>query len=115
MLPPQSHPHYLLTQRSLNLLLSDVWAVAASPPDYYRTAMVNRTNAEKRLLQARSQASASERRLERERSRQYLQAEEIGFLLTALTETATSPAAEQADSQPGVLQQDEMHDADDGT
>jgi hypothetical protein len=39
--PLSQHPHYLLTQRSLAQLLSQVWAVAASPPDYYRAAAAN--------------------------------------------------------------------------
>jgi hypothetical protein len=105
-----AHPHYLLTQRSLDQLLSQVWAIAVSPPEYYRTAATNRANAEKRLLQARSQAYSLERRLERERSRQFLQAEQIGFLLSALIETAKSPAPQPAGKQPETIPQEDSHD-----
>jgi hypothetical protein len=98
--PSTPHPHYLLTQRSLNQLLSRVWTVTTSPPEYYRTAVANREDAQKRLFRAKSQGLALERRLERERSSQVLQAEEIGFLLRALIETATArPSAVQENSR----------------
>ncbi len=108
-----AHPHYLLTQRSLDQLLSQVWAVAASPPEYYRTAVANRANAQKRLLQAKSQAYNQERRLERERSRQFLQTEEIGFLLTALIETAQSARPQPADKLPETIPAEDSYDVND--
>jgi hypothetical protein len=82
-----SHPHYLLTQRSLNQLVPHIWAVVAPGPDYYRAAVANQVNAEKRRLQSRSQASRDERRLERQYSRQVFQAEQIAFVLAALLES----------------------------
>jgi hypothetical protein len=112
-LPPNSHPHYLLTQRSLAQLLSQIWTIAASPPDYYRSAVANRTNAEKRLLEAKSRAYTLERRLERERSRQFLQTEEISFLLTALIETARYPPSGPADKQPMPAQGGDAYEEND--
>jgi hypothetical protein len=103
--PSALHPHYLLTQRSLNQLLSQVWTVTVSPPDYCKAAMANRQDAERRLFRARSQALTLEKRLERERSSQVLQAEEIGFLLRALVETATD--------RPPAVQENSRHDPND--
>ena len=111
--PLTAHPHYLLTQRCLAQLLSQVWTVAAPPPDYYRTAATNLMNAEKRRVQARSQAYSQERRLERERSRQFLQTEQIGFLLSALMETAKNPSSEQPDKQPSAVQGGDAYDVND--
>jgi hypothetical protein len=94
------NPHYLLASRSLAQLLSQVWRVATVPPDYYRNAVSNLNDAKRRLSQARSQAFMLERRIERERSRSFLQTEEIGFLLSVLIETAEhAPAAIQEEPE----------------
>jgi hypothetical protein len=111
--PLSANTHYVLTQRSLAQLLSQIWTIAASPPEYYRTAATNLANAERRRVQARSQAYVLERRLERERSRQFLQTEEIGFLLSALIETAQFPPLEQADRQPSAAQGGDPYDVND--
>jgi len=84
---PHTHPHYLLTQRSLTRLLPHIWAIVAAAPDYYRSAIGNWINAEKRRYQSRRKAKSDERRLEKQLSRKLLQTEHISFLLTALLET----------------------------
>ena len=80
---PRTHPHYVLTQRSLAQLLGRIWAIAATAPDYYRSAMGNWINAEQRRYQSSRAAWSNERRLTRELA----QAEHISVLLAALLET----------------------------
>jgi hypothetical protein len=64
------HLHYLLARRSLAQLLSQVWAVAASPPDYYRDSTVRLIDWQKHQLERRAQAYDMEKALERQRSKQ---------------------------------------------
>jgi len=85
-----AHSDYLLTQRSLAQLRAHIWSIVAPAPDYYRRAVGNHIEAQKRRLQSTSQAWQEERRLEKERSRQLLQTEYISFLLPALLETPES-------------------------
>ena len=79
-------PDYLLTQRSLGQLQGHIWAVGAAARDYYRSAVANHINAQKRRFQSRIEAGNQERRL----PRPVLQTEQISFLLAALLETAGS-------------------------
>jgi hypothetical protein len=80
------HPDYLLTQRSLGQLRAHIWAVGAAAPDYYRSAVANHINAQKRRFELTVEARNQERRL----PRAVLQVEQISFLLGALLETARS-------------------------
>jgi len=89
----QEHPDYLLAQRSLAQLQAHIWAVGASPPDYYRSAVANQIDGHKRRFQSRIEAENQERRL----PRAILQTEQISFLLGALLETARS----STESSPG--------------
>ena len=76
-----------LTQKSLSQLLGQIWMVIAQRPEYYVCALENRNDALKRHFQLKRQARNNETRLEKTRSRQLLQTEHIGFLLSALLET----------------------------
>lgn len=87
------HPDYLLTQRSLGQLQPHIWGVGTAAPDYYRSAVANHIDAQKRRFQSRIEARNEERRL----PRAVLQAEQISFLLAALLETARS----SNESSPG--------------
>ncbi len=80
----RSHPDYILTQRSLSLLRPQIWAVVAPSPDYYRAAVANALDAQKRKLQMTAEARSQESRL----GNAVLQTEYISFLLGALMETA---------------------------
>jgi len=84
--PLKEHPDYLLTQRSPAQLQSHIWAIVAVRPDYYRDAVANHINAQKRRFELTVEARNQERRL----PRAVLQAEQISFLLGALLETARS-------------------------
>jgi len=96
----QNHPDYLLTQRSLSQLRSQIWAVGASAPEYYRTAVANALAAQKRRFQAMSEARSRESRL----SNAVLQTEYLSFLLGALLETAQEQISESADKQDTAAQ-----------
>ena len=96
------HPDYLLAQRSLEKLLGYVWMVAARPPDYYRSALQNRSEAQERRRQLIFRDLAQERRLRRKRSTQVHQTEYLSFLLTVLLE---SPRCLQAPLANGVADQ----------
>ncbi len=96
--PPEAkssneHPDYLLTQRSLAQLQPHIWAVATAAPGYYRSAVANHIDAQKRRFQSRIEAGNQERRL----PRAVLQAKQLSFLLAALLETARS----SNESSPG--------------
>lgn len=109
--PPSldGHPHYLLTERSLAQWLSHIGAIVAPPPEYYRSAVGNHIDAQRRQFQSRSQARREERRLQRERSGQVLQTEYISFLLAALLETPQSlqgPLSIRAQEETPLAQQD---------
>ena len=78
---------YELTKESLSQLLGLVWKVVPQRPDYYLEAIKNRIEALKLRIQSNRQARSYQQRLEKERSRQLLQTEHIGFLLVALLET----------------------------
>ncbi|MBN2182963.1 MAG: hypothetical protein JW715_13715 [Sedimentisphaerales bacterium] len=82
-----SHPDYVLTQRSLTQLLSRTWVIVAPAPDYFRDAVLSRGEIQKQRQKALSEARRKEIRLEREYSGQLLQSEYISFLLAALLET----------------------------
>jgi len=92
---PETHPDYLLAQRSLSQLRAQVWAVASPPPDYYRTAVANDVEAQKRKFQMMSEARRQESRL----GNAVLQTEYLSFLLGALLETAQQAFSEQTTSQ----------------
>jgi hypothetical protein len=85
--PSKDHPDYLLARRSLSLLHGPIWDTVGAPPEYYRAAVANHIDAQKRRVQSRAEASAAERRLEREYSRQIFQTEQIAFLMGALLES----------------------------
>ena len=91
--PLSVHPDYLLTQRSLKQWLGVVWFVVAHPPDYYRRALQNQTEAQRKRRQLISQGRAAGGRLRRDRSRQLYQTEYLSFLLAVLLE---SPSCLQA-------------------
>lgn len=80
---PHTHPHYVLTQRSLSWLLPHIWAIVAPAPDYYRSTLKNSIDAFKRRLQSRRKTRSNQRRLEKK----LRQTEHISFLLAALLET----------------------------
>ena len=80
----QTHPDYLLTQRSVSQLRPYIWAAVAPPPDYYGSAVRSHIDAQRQMLQSRAEARRQERRL----PMAVLQTEYISFLLTALLETA---------------------------
>ncbi len=94
--------HYQLTQKSLSQLLGQIWMVVPQRPDYYRSALENLTRALKRRLQSMREARSNERRLTKERSRQFLQTEHISFLLVALLET---PRCLDESASAGVQEQ----------
>jgi hypothetical protein len=79
---------YLLAQRCLAQVQGLIQAAGPRPPDYYRRAVADHIEVQKRRLQSLRQASAEERRLEKRYSRQVLQTEQIAFLLAALLESA---------------------------
>jgi hypothetical protein len=81
------HPDYVLTEKSLAQLWVPVWKTVVSAPDYYRSAVANEINAQKRRVQERSEARTQERRLDGAYSRQLPQTEWITFLFAALLET----------------------------
>ncbi|MEN6428416.1 MAG: hypothetical protein ABFE13_23975 [Phycisphaerales bacterium] len=91
---PETHPDYLLAQRSLSQLRAQIWAVAIPPPDYYHTAVANDLEAQKRKLQMMSEARRQESRL----SNAVLQTEYLSFLLGALLETAQQAFSGQTNS-----------------
>jgi len=74
---------YQLTKKSLSQLIGQIWMVVSQRPDYYRSALKNRSNSVKRRLKSISMAQSDQQNLERERSRQLLQTEHISFLLAA--------------------------------
>jgi len=107
--PPQTHPHYLLTQRSLEQWLTHIQAMAVVSPDYYRDALRRRTEAERRRRQLLSLAWKAEKYLEREHAGQFLQTEYLSFLLTALVETAQYASSKQPGEHDGPVQGRDPH------
>ena len=99
---PNAERDYQLTKESLSQLLGLVWKVVPQRPDYYLEAMENQTKALKQRLQSRREARGNQRRLEKERSRQLLQVEHIGFLLAALLETPLCP-----EESPSIITQEQ--------
>jgi len=84
---PNAERDYKLTKESLSQLLGQIWIVVPQRPDYYLSALENRTKALKQRLQSKLQARSEQHRLEKECSRQLLQIEHIGFLLASLLES----------------------------
>jgi len=87
MMSSNTNRDYELTKKSLAQLIGQIWATVASPPDYYRNALANRTKALERSFHSKRQARLDQRRLEKIRSRQLLQTEHVSFLFAALLET----------------------------
>jgi len=87
---PGSNPRrdYRLTQKSLAQLDTHIWAIVATAPDYYRSAMENRIKALEHVYHLKREARTKQQRMEKGHSRQLAQSEHIGFLLGALLETA---------------------------
>jgi hypothetical protein len=79
---------YQLTKKSLSQLLGQIWIVVSERPDYYISALKNRSRTIQESFQSRRQAWNNESNLEKGRSRQVLQTEHIGFLLSALLDMA---------------------------
>lgn len=105
----EAERHYQLTKESLSQLLAQIWMVVPQRPDYYLSALENRSNALKRRLQLKRQARSDQQRLEKERSRQLLQTEHISFLLAALLEAPGSvdgSASARAQEQTPLEQKD---------
>jgi hypothetical protein len=84
---PNAKRDFELMKQSFSQLLGLVWMIVPQRPDYYLTAIENQTKALKHRVEVKQQAQSDQQRLEKERSRQVLQAEHIGFLLAALLET----------------------------
>lgn len=97
---PKAERSYDLTKESMSQLLGLVWVVVPQRPDYYLKAMENQIRATKQRVQMKRQAQSDQQRLEKERSRQLLQAEHISFLLAALLETPQRP-----EEDPSVVTQ----------
>ncbi len=97
----------LLAQRSLAQLLGQVWSVGSSPPDYYRAALRNRLDTQRRAVLSQAGAAQAERALERRYARQLAQTEQISFLLAALLETARLVPSEQPDREDEASQGDD--------
>jgi hypothetical protein len=83
----QTDPHYLLMQRSFGQLRSYIWTAIGPAPDYYRRAVDNEINTQKRRLELRAEALNRERGM----PRAVLQTEYLSFLLAALLETMEIP------------------------
>lgn len=83
----REHSDYLLTQRSLDQLRGQLWSLLGGFPDYYREAVDKEIAAQKRRLQAQTDARAQENRL----GVAFWQTEYLSFLLAALLETAETP------------------------
>lgn len=81
---------YQLTKESLSQLLGLVWMVVPQRPDYYLSALENRSKALAQRVQSRRTAQGKQQRLEIERSRQLPQTEHISFLFSALLEIPQS-------------------------
>jgi hypothetical protein len=101
--------HFELTQRSLAQLQAYIWPIVLSAPHYYRNALENRSRVLQRSLRSKDIAWRRERRLEEQGSGQLLQVEHIGFLFTALLETAWgvggAPSARAKKHSPSVQQE----------
>lgn len=98
--PLQTHPHYLLTQKSLSQWLVHIQIIAIVPPDYYLQAIRDRNEAERRRRQLLAQAWADENRLERQYHGQLLQTEYLSFLFAALLETASQEPVPTQGGEP---------------
>ena len=98
--PLQTHPHYLLTQKSLDQWLIHIQIIAIVPPDHYLQAIRERNEAQRRHRQSLSQAWADEKRLESEYQGQLLQTEYLSFLFAALLDTASQDAAPTQGGDP---------------
>ena len=79
-----THPDYLLTERSLDQLRGQIWSLIPAPPDYYRNAVSKDMAAQKQRAQSQANARAQEARL----GVAVWQTEYLSFLVTALLETA---------------------------
>jgi hypothetical protein len=79
-----THPDYLLTERSLDQLRGQIWSLIPAPPNYYRNAVSKDMAAQKQRAQSQANARAQEARL----GVADWQTEYLSFLVTALLETA---------------------------
>ena len=101
----KTRPDHLLTQRSLEQLRGQLWAIVAPPPDFYRDAVAKEVAAQKWRLQEEADAREQERRL----GLSLWQTEYLSFLLGALLETAgcleetPSGRPEEAGFEQGVV------------
>lgn len=82
--PPNEHPDYLLTWRSLDQLRGQLWSLAPAPPDYYREAAANTVAEGRQRVQTTLAARNQEQRL----GVAVWQTEYLSFLVMALLETA---------------------------
>lgn len=87
ILSVNTHPDYLLTQRSLDQLRGQTWSLIAASPDYYRGAVAKDVAARKQRVQLQSETHAQEARL----GVAVWQTEYVSFLLAALLETSEIP------------------------
>lgn len=78
---------YELTEKSFSQLLGQVWIVASQRPNYYLSTLEKLKKVMKLQHQSKRKARSEQQHLEKERSRQLLQTEHIGFLLSSLLET----------------------------
>lgn len=93
----REHPDYRLMRGSLDQWEGQIWALAATIPEYYRAAIANDQKAQRQRIEATSQARRQELRL----NNAVLQTEYLSFLLGALLETA-----QEASSEPAGLPDD---------
>lgn len=100
--PSNAERDYELTKKSLSQLLGQVWMIVPQRPDYYRSALENRSKALERRIQSKGHARSEQQHLEKEHSRQLLQTEHISFLLTALLESALC-----LEEDPSVVRDDQ--------
>lgn len=79
----QTRSDYLLTQRSLDALGGDIWAVMAPPPGYFQTAVTNALS----ILERRHRAISKACEREMHMSMADIQTEYLSFLIATLLET----------------------------
>jgi hypothetical protein len=79
----QTRSDYLLTQRSLDVLGGDIWAVVAPSPEYFQTAVTNALS----ILERRHRAMSNACEREMYMSMADIQTEYLSFLIATLLET----------------------------
>ncbi len=94
----REHPDYRLMRGSLDQWEGQIWALAATMPEYYRAAIADAQKAQRQQMEATSQARRQELRL----NNAVLQTEYLSFLLGALLETAQEESSKPP-AQPDAV------------